>query len=157
MDEARRHEPKVRHFMCLENMYHQAPINRTIPSRLEVDEGRAEVCYEVSRSYWHSAGAAHGSAYFKGLDDAAFFAANSVVESYFVLTLKFEVELLAPFDGELLRAVGTFERREGRKIWSTAELFAPQEHLIARGRGLFIVSQTPLTAEIGYRLTAAPS
>ena len=132
-------------------MYHRAPINSTIPSRLKVNEGRAEVHYEVSKSYWHSAGAAHGSAYFKGLDDAAFFAANSMVESNFVLTLKFEVELLAPFDGELLRALGVFERREGRKIWSTAELFGSQGLLIARGRGLFIVSQIPLTEEIGYR------
>ena len=156
MDEVRGYKPKVRHFRCLENMYHHAPINSTIPSRLAVNDGHAEVRYEVSRNYWHSAGAAHGSAYFKGLDDAAFFAANSVVESYFVLTLKFEVELLAPFDGELLHALGTFERREGRKIWSTAKLFDPQERLIARGRGLFIVSQTPLTEEIGYRFEAAP-
>jgi acyl-coenzyme A thioesterase PaaI-like protein len=34
----------------------------------------------------HSIHAVHGSVYFKALDDAAFFAVNSLVEDVFVLT-----------------------------------------------------------------------
>ena len=35
---------------------------------------------------FHAAGAGHGTIYFKMLDDAAFYAANSMVEEQFVLT-----------------------------------------------------------------------
>ena len=67
------------HFRSLERMYHSAPINQSVPSRLVVQQGEAEVRMKVGPKYWHSAHAMHGSLYFKGLDDAAFFAANSVV------------------------------------------------------------------------------
>ena len=67
-------DPKEeQHYRGLERMYHSAPINTSIPSRLRVREGGAEVHMRVGRDYWHSAHALHGSLYFKGLDDAAFF------------------------------------------------------------------------------------
>ncbi len=138
------------HFRKLEYMYHSAAINRSIPSCMTVSENRAEVHMRVTTDFWHSAGAMHGSMYFKGLDDAAFFAANSAVQEFFVLTATFEVELLAMVTCESLRAVGTLERREGRKIWARAELYDDNNTLAARGSGLFIISQRALDETVGY-------
>jgi len=139
------------HYQKLEQMYHLAPINTTIPSRLSVGEGTAEVRLTASSAFHHAAKAVHGSIYFKGLDDAAYFAANSVEIENLVLTAKFEVELLGMIQCESIRAVGFFERREGRKIWARSELYDDQDQLMARGSGLFIVGQFPLDEGLNYK------
>ena len=131
-------------------MYHSAPINQSVPSRLVVQQGEAEVRMKVGPQYWHSAHAMHGSLYFKGLDDAAFFAANSVVTDSFVLTARFEIELLAKVTCEDLRALGFLERREGKKVWARSELYDDEGQLVARGSGLFIVGGIPLASAEGY-------
>jgi len=136
-------------------MYHQAPINTSIPSRLKVADGQAEVCLTVGTHLWHSGAGLHGSMYFKGLDDAAFFAAHSVVLDRFVLTARFEVELLAMVTDESLRAVGTLERREGRKIWARSELFDASGECVARGHGVFITGALLLADAPGYLPTVA--
>jgi acyl-coenzyme A thioesterase PaaI-like protein len=63
------------HHRRLEAMYAGAPINSTVPSRVTVGDGTAEIVMEVSDAYWHAAGSMHGSMVFNALDDAAFFAA----------------------------------------------------------------------------------
>ena len=138
------------HHRRLEGMYAGAPINRSIPSRATVGEGKAEVRMDVSEDLWHAAGALHGSVYFKGLDDAAFFAANSVVPDVFVLTARFEIELLAPVTGRSLRAVGQLDSRDGKKLQASATLYA-DDQLVARGRGLFIAGSTALADVPAYR------
>jgi acyl-coenzyme A thioesterase PaaI-like protein len=144
------------HYRRLERMYHSAPINQSIPSCMTVSDGHAEVHMRVTRDYWHSAGAMHGSLYFKGLDDAAFFAANSAVQDFFVLTAKFEVELLGRVDCQSVRAVGFLERREGRKIWARSELYDDADQLVARGSGLFIIGQIALDESVGYFDSGSP-
>ena len=138
------------HFRKLENMYHAARVNHSVPCRITVADGKAEVQMRVSQDYWHAGGAMHGCMYFKGLDDAAFFAANACEQKALVVTARFEVELLAMVTCEHVKAVGTFEKREGRKLWARSELFDDAGQLVARGSGLFIVSQIPLNASTGY-------
>ena len=138
------------HYRGLEDMYHQAPINTSIPSRLSVSEGRASVVLTVGPQFWHSGAGLHGSLYFKGLDDAAFFAANSVVTDNFVLTAQFEVHLLAMVTDESLTAVGVLEKREGRKLWARSELFNAAGEQVAHGSGLFIVGGLNLADAQGY-------
>ena len=65
-------------------------------------------------------------------------------------TLVFEVELLGMVTCESVKAIGTIDRREGRKIWARSELFDDTHTLVARGQGLFIVSDVPLTEAVGY-------
>ncbi len=142
------------HHRRLEAMHAGAPINQTIPSRVSVSAGQAEVHMEVTEAYWHAAASMHGSMYFKALDDAAFFAANSVVPDRFVLTARFEIELLAPVTSPSLRAVGQLDRREGKKIEASATLYAGEE-LVARGQGLFIAAPIALAEVPAYRGTAA--
>ena len=136
------------HHRCLEAMYAGAPINNTIPSRVEVGDGIAEVFMEVSQAYWHAAASMHGSLYFKGLDDAAFFAANSVVPDVFVLTARFEVELLATVTSTSLRATGKLDSRDGDKLEASSTLYVG-DRVVARGQGLFIAR--------GHRLKDVPS
>ena len=93
-----------KHFRRLEWMYHAAPTNAYYGPRLEVEKGRSEVRLSVKPDFMHAAGAVHGSVYFKLLDDAAFFAANSVVREVLVLTANFNLHFLRPVSSR--RAAG---------------------------------------------------
>ena len=138
------------HFRRLENMYHSAPVNHSIPCVICIESRKATVQMNITKDFWHAGGAMHGSMYFKGLDDAAFFAANSVVDNALVVTARFEVELLAMVSCTDVKAIGVLEKREGRKLWARSELFDDEGGLVAKGSGLFIVSAIQLDTKMGY-------
>ena len=96
------------HFSKLEKMYLQANVNTMIfdTTTCKISKGTSEVGLEITEKYFHALGAIHGSVYFKLLDDACFFAVNSIVEDVFVLTTSFNINLIRPANAGLLRAVG---------------------------------------------------
>ena len=59
-------------------MYAAAQINDFYKPSMKVAKGEATISIEASDKHHHSAGAVHGSVYFKMLDDVAFFADNSL-------------------------------------------------------------------------------
>jgi len=61
------------HYRKLERMYASAPCNKFYAPTLRVGNGRTELIIPIRSDFCHSAGAVHGAAYFKALDDAAFF------------------------------------------------------------------------------------
>ena len=138
------------HYRKLERMYGRAPINEFFDPTLKVAEGRAEITLEASEKLHHAAHAVHGSVYFKMLDDAAFFAANSVVRDAFVLTVEFNIHLLRPVTEGTLRSVGRLIHRSRRLYVAESELFDDRERMIARGSGSFMPSRMALSAEMGY-------
>src|SRR3546814_4539256 len=80
------------HFRALERLYLSAPINQFFPSRLIIDEaGHSRIEFSLDENFYHAAGAVHGTSYFKMLDDAAFYAANSLVSDRFLLTTAFNL------------------------------------------------------------------
>ncbi|MFN5822155.1 MAG: thioesterase, partial [Novosphingobium sp.] len=63
------------HWRALESLYASAPVNRLFASQLTITgEGAARIAFDIDESCFHAAGAAHGTIYFKMLDDAAFYA-----------------------------------------------------------------------------------
>ncbi len=94
------------HFRKLENLYHAAPTNEYFRPRLRVAKGEAEIVMPVREAFFHAAHAVHGSTYFKALDDAAFFAVNSLVPDVFVLTVTFDLQMLRPVADGALQAMG---------------------------------------------------
>jgi uncharacterized protein (TIGR00369 family) len=138
------------HYRKLERMYVRAAVNEYFRPALQVDDGRAVVIIQVRPEFFHAAGAIHGSIYFKALDDAAFFATNSLVPEVFVLTVSFNIYLTRPVSEGQLTAIGTVVHRS-RNLF-VAESIARDSHgrEVARGSGTFMRSQIPLTPEIGY-------
>ena len=131
-------------------MYDAAPINDYFRPTLRVRQGEAEIRIPVREDFHHAAGAMHGCVYFKALDDAAFFAANSLVEDVFVLTASFEVVLLRPVVAGSILAVGRVIEDGPQRIEAKAELFDETGQLLARGRGLFARSKLRLEPELHY-------
>ena len=140
------------HFRRLERMYGSAPINDFFAPRLQIVEaGHAELRLTVRPEFHHAAHAAHGAVYFKALDDATFFAANSLVEDVFVLTVSFNLYLTRPVcDGEIV-ATGYVVSRSKRLYIAEGVLVDARGREIARGSGSFMPSTTSLSADIGYR------
>jgi len=139
------------HFRALERMYHGAgaSINQFFRPTLRVSDGAAEVRLTVRPDMHHAAHAAHGVVYFKVLDDAAFFAVQSLVTDVFVLTVQFSLYLLAPVvDGEII-ATGKVVH-ESKRLFLAESTVEAAGRIIARGNGSFMRSAIRLEAKIGY-------
>lgn len=140
------------HYTKLEHMYLAAPINKFYNPIIKVEQSKSEIEIPVKNEFFHAANAVHGSVYFKMLDDAAFFAANSIVEDVFVLTGTFETKLLRPVAEGRLIAKGIVVKSSGIKIEALAELFNEKGKLIATGKGVFIKSKILLSSIDSFKV-----
>ncbi len=145
------HGVKTDHFRRLERMYlTAATINDYFEPSIAIGDGEAEIRIEVDSKFFHAAGAVHGAVYFKAMDDAAFFAANSVVEDVFVLTTSFNIQLLRPVTEGTLIAKGTLVSETRSLLIADAELKDDKGRLVGRGTGNFMKSRMRLEDIPGY-------
>lgn len=142
---------KDAHFLALENMYRSGEINRFFQPRIDISEIEATIEIDVSEKLFHAAGAVHGSVYFKVLDDAAFFAANSLERERFVVTSSFNTYLTRPISTGTLRAVGRVVYRGKSQFIADAVAYNDEDKEVARGTGVFVRSGTKLRELPGYR------
>lgn len=142
------------HYRALESLYAAAPINTLFASRLEIaGAGVARIHFQVDERHFHAAGAAHGTSYFKMLDDAAFYAANSLVTDRFLLTTAFNLLLTKPLKAGPVIAEGRWISGKRRVYVADARLIDAEGEEAARGTGTFMRSQIPLSGLAGYRAT----
>ncbi|HYZ47742.1 MAG TPA: PaaI family thioesterase [Sphingomonas sp.] len=143
------------HFRALESLYAAAPINKLFRSRLEiVEEGFARIMFDVDAQLHHAAGAMHGTAYFKMLDDAAFYATNSLVTDRFLLTTAFNLLFTRPIVEGPVVAEGRWVSGRRRVFVADARLIGPDGEEAARGTGTFMRSRIPLSSLKGYAFPA---
>ena len=139
------------HWRALERLYTSAPINSLFASRLEiVGEGRSRILFDVSGDAYHAAGAAHGTIYFKMLDDAAFYAANTLVTDRFLLTTSFNLHFTKPVRAGQVVAEGRWVSGKRRVFVAEARLVDAEGDEIGRGTGTFMKSRIPLSGLEGY-------
>ena len=139
------------HFRALEALYAAAPINQLFASRLEIpEEGVARIRFDIDERLHHAAGAAHGTTYFKMMDDAAFYAANSLVTDRFLLTTAFNLLFTKPITAGPVVAEGRWISGRRRVLVADARLIGPDGEEAARGTGTFMRSRIPLSSLKGY-------
>jgi uncharacterized protein (TIGR00369 family) len=140
------------HFRALENLYRSAPVNRMFESRLTIIEtGRSEIVFSVDPQAFHAAEAAHGTLFFKMLDDSAFYAANSLVTDRFLLTTAFNLHFTKPLRGGEARAEGRWVSGKRRVFVAEARILDAEGEECARGTGTFLRSHIGLSGLPGYR------
>jgi len=139
------------HYRKLENMMHSAALVRLTGARVKIGERTAEITLPVKREFFHAAGALHGALYFMALDNAAFFAVNSVVEDVFVLTTSFTIYITRPVSQGVIRAVGRVVNSTRTQHIAESVLYDGEGKEIARGSGVFVRSKIPLNEAIGYK------
>jgi len=139
------------HLAALEALYASAPINRLFESRLELaTPGESRIHFTVARSAFHAAGAAHGTLYFKMLDDAAFYAANSLVSDRFLLTTAFNLHFTRPMREGPMVAEGKWISGKRRVFVAEARIVDADGEECARGTGTFLRSHIALSGLDGY-------
>jgi len=140
------------HFRALESLYRAAPINGAFESMLEiVEEGFARIRFEIGESHFHAAGAAHGTLYFKMMDDAAFYACNSLVTDRFLLTTAFNLLFTKPLRPGRAIAEGRWASGRRRVFVGEARILDASGEEAGRGTGTFMRSHIPLSSLPGYR------
>jgi uncharacterized protein (TIGR00369 family) len=139
------------HWRALEGLYASAPVNRHFPSRLEiVGEGRSRLTFVIEEGHYHAAGAAHGTIYFKMLDDAAFYAANTLITDRFLLTTSFNLHFTRPVRTGTVVAEGRWISGRRRVLVAEARLIDAEGEEIGRGTGTFQRSRISLSSLPGY-------
>ena len=139
------------HYRKLENMMHSAPFVNLTGARVKVNKGEAEIKLAIRKEFHHAAGAMHGALYFLALDNAAFFAVNSLVEDVFVLTTSFTTYITRPVSEGVVTAFGKVVNKNRSQFIAESVLYNSDEKEIARASGIFVRSKTPLSEQIGYR------
>ena len=139
------------HWRALERLYRAARINALFASGLEITEaGAATIRFTIDATCHHAAGAAHGAIYFKMLDDAAFYAANTLVSDRFLLTTSFNLHFSKPVRGGEIIAEGKWVSGRRRVLVAESRLVDAKGDEIGRGTGTFMRSRIPLSSLPGY-------
>lgn len=138
------------HFHKLERMYLSAPINEFYIPSIEISQGQAVIQTQVKPEFLHAAGSLHGSVYFKLLDDSAFFAVNSLVKDFFVLTVSFNIYLTRSVTKGVLVAQGQVVSRSPN-YYVAESVLTVNEKEVARGSGSFLRSRIELAGVESYK------
>ncbi len=139
-----------KHYRALEKMYLSAPINEFFKPCIRVSHESAEIEIAVTEKLFHAARAVHGSVYFKMLDDAAYFAANSIEKDTFVLTVSFTIYLTMPISVGRMKSVGKVITKTEKQITAEAIVYDGEGREIGRGSGNFVRGKIPLVDTLGY-------
>jgi len=149
------------HWRALESLYASAPINHLFRSEMTIiGEGQSRITFDIDPSCFHAAGAAHGTIYFKMLDDAAFYAANTLVTDRFLLTTSFNLHFARPIRSGRVTAEGRWVSGRRRVLVAEARLIAQsdngEDEEVGRGTGTFMRSRIALSGLEGYARSLAP-
>ena len=133
-------------------MYLNANINTMIfnTTTCSISMKKSEISLQLSEKYFHALKAIHGSVYFKLLDDAAFFAANSIIEDVFVLTTSFSINIVKPVNEGIIKAIGNVRFQSKNLIVAESSLYNAEGKEIAFGTGNFAKSKILLKDTNGY-------
>jgi len=139
------------HYRALERLYASAPVNQKFASELAIPgEGLSRLTFQITPDVFHAAGAAHGTIYFKMLDDAAFYAANTLATDRFLLTTSFNLHFTKPVrEGEVI-AEGKWVSGKRRVFVAESRLVDAEGDEIGRGTGTFMRSRMALSSLPGY-------
>jgi len=137
---------KDQYFEFLIDLYQSARINNAFfkGSGMELSPGKCKIRLEVRPEHHHGMDAIHGAVYFKLLDDAAYFAAQTVEKTFYIVTTGFNIHLLRPVSEGLLLAEGSVRLASPHLLMADAVLYNAQGKEVAYGTGHFAMSKLKL-------------
>jgi len=142
--------PNPDHYAKLERMYLSAPINEYFRPEIKISHGKAEITMIVRDDFFHAAHGVHGAVYFKALDDAAYFAASSLVFDVFILTVSYTTYFTRQISQGVMHSIGEVVHNSRRIMIAESQLLDSKGHVLARGSGTFMRSRITLDASVGY-------
>jgi uncharacterized protein (TIGR00369 family) len=139
------------HHRKLENFFHTAKINEFYTPEIKVSDRKTEISIQIEPKFFHAGHSVHGSVYFKLLDDACYFACQSVELSHFLVTSSFNIHYMAPVTEGTLRAVAEIESTARNVSFARGEVYDSKNRLVATGHGTFMRSRLTLNEDVGYQ------
>jgi uncharacterized protein (TIGR00369 family) len=134
------------HLRRLERVYHAANTNRLIPAKLTLGAGCAELEMHVGEPHQQAVGGIHGMLYFKAVDEAGFYAANSLVDDVFLTTASANLNLLGPMTEGTMRARADVVHRTRSSLLVEVVVRDGAGAQIARASCTFVRGKVPLPA-----------
>lgn len=133
------------HLTMLKQLWLDGPFNAFFSPTVDISEGEATVAFEVLPQYHIITGSAHGSIYFKILDDAATLAANSISPDAMLLTVSFNTYINRPVKSGILKAEGKVVSQTKNLIIAESVAYDEKGREVARGSGSFMKSSMPVS------------
>ena len=140
----------IDHYHRLSQMFVNAPINKLYKPEINISDGECTIELPPSPDFFHAGKTLHGSVYFKMLDDAAYFAIQSQVTDYFILTSSFSIHFIRPIGLEKITAKGTIISRTKSVYTGEAKLYNEAGKLVGHGSGSFMKSSLAIEQAEGY-------
>lgn len=135
----------MNHFQRLMRLYDKAPIHDFYKGiTILVEDKKTTISLPIDSRYFHGGMAVHGSVYFKLLDDAAYFACQTQIHDYFILTTNFNINLRRPITSGIITATGEFESMNDSIIIGKSTLTDEHGKICGTGVGEFMKSKTCL-------------
>ena len=140
------------HYKKLEKIYLNANLNKEIYSNTEIiiSKKYSEIKMPIKEDYFHALKAIHGSVYFKMLDDVAFFAAQSVVQDYMLLTASFNITFKMPVTNGYIKSTGTLRSVSEKEFTADSKMYNSKNELVAFGNGIFKKSKISVDTIMDY-------
>lgn len=137
------------HFARLEKIYLAAPINNDIyrGTDIKISEERAEITTRVEEKYFHTGRSLHGSVYFRMLDDAAYFAVNSIITDAFIYTVSFNLHITRPVTGGIIKSIGRVKFKS-KNLYIAESTLYQEDQVVAFGTGNFMKSRLALDEQM---------
>mgnify|MGYP001281854616 CR=1 FL=1 len=126
------------------DIYLSAPINQSYKPKMTLKKGSATISTTVQNIHFHAANYLHGSAIFKLLDDAAYFSAQSIETTYFLVTSSFNTHFIRPENSGILTATGHIIDETKTQIIAKSNIKNDAGKLVAYGSGCFMKSNIKL-------------
>lgn len=139
------------HFERLTRCCMQCRISRFLDKTIEIEKaGRARVAIPFHDDLTQNADFLHAAMLFEVADTAGFMAANSMEETYSVLTVDYHINLIRPVRKEGIQAVGEVVTAGKTILVARSDVYSDSGKLVAAGQGTYTVSGIPLTELDGY-------
>ena len=139
------------HFERLTRCCMQCRISRFLDKTIEIEKaGRARVAIPFHDDLTQNADFLHAAMLFEVADTAGFMAANSMEETYSVLTVDYHINLIRPVRKEGIQADGEVVTAGKTILVARSDVYSDSGKLVAAGQGTYTVSRIPLTELHGY-------
>lgn len=137
------------HYEFLQKMYYAAPLHQSYPGiDISISDAKAVISLDIDEKFHHAGGSAHGSVIFKLLDDAAYFAVQSNIKDYFIVTSQFNIQLFRPVITGKIIATGEIEMMT-RNLFSGKSVITDEKgRKVAVGQGQFVKSSIALSEKL---------
>ncbi|PLX98504.1 MAG: hypothetical protein C0623_12580 [Desulfuromonas sp.] len=85
------------------------------------------------------------------LDDACYFACQSIEKECFLVTSNFNIQFIAPVTSGIMLVRAQVNATTRNVRFASGEIFDQKNRLVATGNGSFMPSRLKLSEEVGYR------